>query len=101
MNTINERCLTFKWGKHEDTPQKAIQLASILKTNKIDFVCYGYNTNYYPCIFVIRKCGKKWNDIMKLINSIQSPKYNYVTIDFYITEENRKPLGNIQEVLFL
>jgi len=38
---------------------------------------------------------------MKLVNSIQSPKYNYAKSNFYITNEQRREnvFGNIQEVV--
>lgn len=99
MDTIKERCLTFKYGRNETTSQKAEELCKLLKKNNIDFVCYNKDSNYYSCSFIIRRCGKKWNDIMRLINSIQAAKYDYKTIDFYITDEFREVLGNIQEVV--
>lgn len=38
METINERCLTFKYGG-ENKNIKAKELAVLLKENNIDFIC--------------------------------------------------------------
>jgi len=100
METVRERCLTFKYGRTEDTSEKAEQLCKLFEQNSIDYVCYDKDSNYYSCQFVVRRCNKKWNDIMDLVNSIHAPKYNYKTIDFYITDEDRSVLGNIQEVVY-
>lgn len=100
METIKERCLTFKYGRIENTSEKAEQLCKLLEQNNIDYVCYDKDSNYYSCKFVVRRCGKKWNDIMRLINSVRAAKYDYVTIDFYLTNEQRCVSGNIQEVVY-
>ena len=100
LHTISERCLTFKYAG-EDKIQKSKSLVNLLLLNNIDFVWYIATGNYYPCQFTVRRSGKKWNDIMKLVNSIQSPKYNYAKSNFYITNEQRREnvFGNIQEVV--
>jgi len=100
LHTISERCLIFKYAG-EDKVQNSKNLITLLERNKIDFVCYIGTDNYYPCQFTVRRSGKKWNDIMKLINSIYSPKYDYAKSNFYITEELRREnvFGNIQEVV--
>lgn len=98
---INERCLTFKYGG-DDKNEKAEQLAKVLKENNIDFICYNTDSTYYHCQFVVRRCGKKWNDLMRLINSIKAAKYDYVKTDFYIKDmeqEHKGILGNMQEVI--
>ena len=98
--TTNERCLTFKYAGN-DKVENAINLSSLLDQNKIDHVCYLETGNYYPCQFILRRSGRKWNDIMKLVNSVQSPKYDYAKIDFYITDEVKKNvLGKIQVIQY-
>lgn len=97
--TIKERCLTFKYGRNENTIEDANKLCKLLEENKIDYVCYDKESNYYHCKFVVRRCKNKWNDILKLVNSIRSAKYDYITINFYITEEKRNFDENIQEVV--
>jgi len=100
METVNERCLTFRYGRTEQTLQIAEQVAKLLEQNNIDYVCYDKDSNYYSCKFLVRRSGKKWNDIMKLINTVKAPKYDYIKTDFYITDEIREVLGNIQEVVY-
>jgi len=98
--TTNERCLTFKYAGN-DKAEKSKSLSNLLEQNNIDYVCYLENGNYYPCQFILRRSGKKWNDIMKLVNSVQAPKYDYAKIDFYITDEVKKNvLGKIQVVQY-
>ena len=98
--TTKERCLTFKYGRNENTIEDANKLCKLLEENKIDYVCYDKESNYYHCEFIVRRCKNKWNDIMKLINSVRSAKYDYITIDFYLTEEKRDYEGNIQQVTY-
>lgn len=98
---INERCLTFKYGG-DDKNIKAEQLSKLLKENNIDFICYNTDDAYYLCQFVVRRCGNKWNDLMRLINSVRAAKYDYVKTDFYIRDmeqEHKEIFGNIQEVV--
>jgi len=97
--TIKERCLTFKYvGDNKVYNSK--QLAELLKQNNIDFVCYLETGNYYSCKFTVRRSGKKWNDIIKLINSIYATKYDYIKAIFYISNELKgNVLGNIQEIV--
>ena len=99
--TTNERCLNFKYAG-DDKIEKSKSLSNLLEQNKIDFVCYLETGDYYPCQFTVRRSGKKWNDIMKLVNSIQAPKYDYSKIDFHTTREPKENiLGNMQEVQYL
>ena len=100
--TTNERCLSFKYAGN-DKVEKSKSLSNLLEENKIDFVCYmNKESNYYPSEFILRRSGKKWNDIMKLVNSVQAPKYDYTKIDFYITDEVKENvLGKIQVVQHL
>jgi hypothetical protein len=98
MEFIKERCMTFKYAS-EDKVEKSKELANLFSTSNIDFVCYLETGYYYPCQFTVRRSNKKWNDIMRLINSIKAAKYDFSNISFYITNEPRDVLGNIQEVL--
>ena len=95
-NLINERCLTFKYSG-SDKINESHKLAELLRQKGIDFVCY-LGDDYYSCEFIVRRCGNKWNDIMKLINSIHATKYSYVRSNFYIDNNLERNLGNMQEV---
>lgn len=100
MTYITERCLTFKYSG-DNKIENSKKLSALLKDNNIDFVCYLETGNYYPCMFVVRRSKRKWNDIMKLVNSIQAPKYDYITSNFYITDKmERNNIGNMQELVF-
>lgn len=67
----NQRCLQFKYYDKE----KAIQLERILQSESIDYVLYD-DGQYI--LFIVTRSGKKWNDIMRIINDIHSPKYTHV-----------------------
>lgn len=69
-----ERCLIF--GIPYERKEEAEQIAELLKENNIDFVCY-MSQGYHKHSFAVKRCGKKWNDIMHLVNSIYSPVYRY------------------------
>lgn len=98
MDYLRERFLCFKYGSDEETKGFVNKLCDLLTENNIDFVCYWDDgeSKYYPCEFVVRRCGKRWNDIMALINTVKAAKYDYRTKDFYISDEVKR--GNIQEV---
>jgi hypothetical protein len=76
----------------------AENLMDLFRQNNIDYVCYD-DFHYYK--FVVRRCGKKWDDIMVLVNSISATKYNFESINFRLTDENRPTgvCGNIQEIV--
>lgn len=95
MNTITERCLTFKLNGEIET-FNAVKIANIFIENEIDYV--GYLSKDYPPEFIVRRSGKKWDDVLKFINSVKACVYKYKNETFYITEEKRTQgvLGNMQ-----
>ena len=83
-----EKVLTFNYAK-----ENAQNLCELLTKEKIEFIHYnqdiiiGYvqeaNKNITEVIvnkFIVKRTKKRWNDIMKLINSISAPCYKYVYI---------------------
>lgn len=73
-----ERVLTFKCP-YEKKVEKD-KLKAEFQQHNIEFICYESN-GYYSHEFVIRKSGRKWNDIYKIINSVMSAKYNFKNTD--------------------
>lgn len=72
-----ERVLYFRYPfecKAETQKMKAV-----LNESKIEFICYE-SPGYYPHEFVLRKSGKKWNDIYKIVNSVKSAKYIFKNV---------------------
>lgn len=91
----------------EDTPQKTMDLAELFKQNAIDFVAYNAtNPDNIGNGFVIRKSGRKWKEIIAMINSVKpmqqlvEGKYYFKTIRFAIAEPEVKfAVGNLKECL--
>lgn len=52
------------------------KLKSVLTENNIEFICYK-SSGYYAHEFIVRKSGKKWNDLYKLINSVKAARYKF------------------------
>ena len=69
-----ERVLTFKYP-YERKEEKDI-IKEVLTENNIEFICYE-SEGYYPHEFVIRKSGRKWDDIRHIINSVLSARYSF------------------------
>lgn len=69
-----ERVLIFKYPF--EFLDKVKKLKETLKNHNIEFICYDSN-GYYDYEFVVRKSGKKWNDIYAIINSIRPAKYEF------------------------
>ena len=69
-----EKVLIFKYPF--EFLDKVKQLKEVLKNSSIEFICYE-SSDYYPHEFVIRKSGKRWNDIYKIINSVRPAKYEF------------------------
>lgn len=73
-NKQKERVLYFCYPFENKADMQ--KLKTVLEENKIEFICYE-SDGYYPHEFVVRKSGKKWEDIYKVINSVKAAKYNY------------------------
>ena len=69
-----ERVLSFKYPF--EFLDKANLLEELLTKNNIEFIFYK-SDGYYPHEFLVRKSGKKWDDIYGMINSIKPAKYNF------------------------
>lgn len=69
-----ERVLIFKYPF--EFLEKVNLLKELLIKNNVEFICYESN-GYYAHEFVVRKSGKRWNDIYKIINSIRPAKYEF------------------------
>jgi hypothetical protein len=98
MNPIVERCLTFKWSKtfNSDTNTQVTELSKKLRENNINFCVYNDETDkYYPVEFTIRRSGKQWIDIIKIINEVRAAKYNYEKRSFYFDDT-----GKMQELYY-
>ena len=97
QNYITERCLKFKvYG--DITTSIVCEIANLFIDNDIDFVGY-FSDGYHPAEFTVRRSGKKWNDIIDLINSIKPCKYEYKKETFYLTNDKRNGvIGNMQMV---
>lgn len=86
-----ERVLTFKYPF--EFLNEVIHLKEVLKEHNIEFICYE-STGYYPHEFVVRKSGKKWNELYKIINSVRPTKYEFKKT--YIELEN----GELKEIVY-
>lgn len=73
-----ERVLIFKYP-YEKKEEKD-KLKAEFQQHNIEFICYESN-GYYAHEFLVRKSGKKWNDIYKIINSVMPVKYSFKNSD--------------------
>lgn len=56
--------------------EDAQRLCDVLDQNNIEYKCYDKEgTSGYPIQFNVLRSGKKWNDIMRLINSVRPARY--------------------------
>lgn len=69
-----ERVLVFKYPL--EFTDKVKQLKDVLKQNNVEFICDESN-GYYPHSFIVRKSGKRWNELYKMINSVRTAKYDF------------------------
>ena len=69
-----ERVLTFKYPYERKEDRDRIK--EVLTENNIEFICYE-SEGYYPHEFIIRKSGRKWNDIRHIVNSVLSARYSF------------------------
>ena len=63
-----ERVLTFEYPY--ECVDDVRKLKKVLKNNGVEFICYE-SKGYYSHEFVIRKSGKRWNDIYCIVNSVK------------------------------
>lgn len=87
-----ERVLTFKYV-FEDI-EKVRQLKNVFAQNNIEFICYE-SSGYYSHEFIVRKSGKKWNDIYEIINSVKAARYIYKKIHLDYID------GELREVIYV
>ncbi len=78
-----ERVLTFKYP-YEKKEEKNKLKAEFQKHN-IEFICYESN-GYYANEFVVRKSGRRWDDIYKIINSIMPVKYTLKNVNIRLRD---------------
>lgn len=76
--TKPERALTFRYP--EQYSDQAHELDDLLTDEGIKHVMY--DDRDFGFKFVIGRSGRTWNDIMKLINSVKAPKYDYIQTRF-------------------
>jgi len=69
-----ERVLYFKYPFEYKVEME--KLKSVLTENNVEFICYE-SSGYYPHEFIVRKSGKKWNDLYKLVNSVKATRYRF------------------------
>lgn len=69
-----EKVLYFKYPFEYKTEME--KLKSVLTENNVEFICYE-SSGYYPHEFIVRKSGKKWNDLYKLVNSVKATRYRF------------------------
>ena len=78
-----ERALTFKYPPFRKAEAERLNL--LLDAEGIEHIIYK-GDEYYPTTFVVRKCGRKWNDIYKLINSVYAAKYRLIDTTFEVRD---------------
>lgn len=86
-----ERVLYFSYSfEMKDNVEK---LKDVLRQNNIEFICYE-STGYYNFEFIVRKSGKKWNDIYALINSVYPSFYRFKDTNMEVCD------GKLVEVVY-
>ena len=88
-----ERALTFRYP--EQYRDQAYELDDLLTDEGVKHVMY--DDRDFGFKFVIGRSGRTWNDLMKLINSVKSAKYNYVQTIF--EEQNGRWVEVVDEIL--
>lgn len=58
--------------------ETAHKINELLSQEKLHFKFYE-SPGYYPHQFIVCRTGRKWNDVMRLINSIYAPRYKKKT----------------------
>ena len=78
-----ERALTFKYPF--ELSECKDKLKETFTENNIEFICYE-SDGYYPHEFVVRKSGRKWNDLYAIINSVKAAKYSFKNTYFDVVD---------------
>ena len=86
---IVERALTFKYSFERKSEKD--KLKEVLKENNIEYICYE-SKGYYSHEFVVRKSGRKWNDIYYIINSVMAVKYSFKNTRFEYIDNSLKEI---------
>lgn len=69
-----EKVLVFKYS-HEDKKEDAEKLSEYLNRCGLGFVMY--DDGAYILFKVKRPLGLKWDDILKIVNTVHPAKYSY------------------------
>lgn len=79
--------MVLKFVYPSNAAESAQRLCDVLDQNNIEYKCYDKEgTSGYPIQFNVLRSGKKWNDIMRLINSVRSARYKQEKL--YVEREN-------------
>lgn len=71
---ITERVLRFTYAF--GTKEEAEKMKEALKKENIGFISYE-SIGYWPHEFTVRRSGKKWDDVLKIVNSVHAVKYKF------------------------
>ena len=86
----SKRYIHFKWAYDYTTKEQIEQLKTILQEKNIPFVFY-LSSGFYPHEWVIAKSKYSWDNIMHIVNSIYSAKYDYISSkNEYMTYDNQE-----------
>lgn len=69
---------TLQFNIPVDYAEKARNIATLLSQNNIIYKFYE-SPGYYPHQFIVCRTGRKWDDVMHIINSIYAPRYKKKT----------------------
>lgn len=86
-----ERVLTFNYPF--ESIAEVNKLKKLFTNNNIEFICYESKA-YYPHQFVVRKSGRKWNELYEMINSVKAAKYRFKNTYIEVIE------GKLTEIVY-
>lgn len=86
-----EKVLTFKYPF--ENIAEVNKLKELFANNNVEFICHE-SDGWYSHEFLVRKSGKKWNELYKMINSVRAAKYEFKKTCIEIIE------GKLTEVVY-
>lgn len=86
-----EKVLTFKYPF--ENIAEVNKLKELFSSNNVEFICHE-SDGWYSHEFLVRKSGKKWNELYKMINSVRAAKYEFKKTCIEIIE------GKLTEVVY-